>query len=296
MADSSQTEIAAEHRLGQSISSLMTTSDALLVTAARNGEHLAYVELCRRHREMAFRTVLRITHNMDDAEHIIQDSWMRCFTHRGTLDGRSGFSTWVTRIAMNSARTMLRRRRTKTEYSLDDPFDPGDCRVKGMPVPSRNPEKRCQETERIRLVRRAIQRLPSKLRTAIEIRQAQDGSVSDLAILSGVSLPTMKSRLVRARLRLREQLSKVLKIRSMPRVLLRTNEADAARRISRRQGVSEKSAVAREDHFVSDGAVRLNDFSVTTSSDEAGHWEIDQQVACESFSDDGGSDGQSIAN
>jgi predicted RNA polymerase sigma factor len=108
-----------------------------------------------------------------------------------------------------------------------------------MIEPSRNPEERCLETERIRLVRQAIKRLPAKLRTAIEIRQAQDGSVSDLAMLAGVSLPTMKSRLVRARLRLREPLSKVLTVRSVPKVLPRANEADSAQRISRRQGRSE---------------------------------------------------------
>jgi RNA polymerase sigma factor (sigma-70 family) len=160
---------------------------------------------------------------MDDAQDIVQDSWMRGFTHIGTFSGRSEFSTWITRIAINSALTLIRRRRTKRECSLDDPFDPDNCRIEEMSEPSRNPEERCLEAERIRLVRQAIKRLPAKLRTAIEIRQAQDGSVSDLAMLAGVSLPTMKSRLVRARLRLREPLSKVLKMRSVSNVLPRTN-------------------------------------------------------------------------
>jgi RNA polymerase sigma-70 factor (ECF subfamily) len=296
MADSFQTEIAAERRLEQSASSVTTTSDALLAMGARNGDHLAYVELCRRHREMVFRTVLRITRNIDDAEDILQDSWMRAFAHIGTFDGRSEFSTWVTRIAINSALTMLRRRRTKKECSLDDPVDSDNCKVKEMSEPSRNPEERCLETERIRLVRQAIKRLPSKLRTAIEIRQAQDGSVSDLAMLAGVSLPTMKSRLVRARLRLRGPLSKALKIRSVPKVLPRANEEDSTQRISRRQGRSEKSAVARDHHSVSDRTVRFDDSSVTTSGDKAGYCVIGLQSACESFSDAGGLDGQSIAH
>src|ERR1700734_4553984 len=193
MADSFQTEIAVERRLERSIFSLMTTSDALLATEARNGDDLAYAELCRRHREMVFRTVLRITHNIDDAEDILQDSWMRAFTHIGTFDGRSAFSTWVTRIAINSALTTMRRRRTQRESSLDDPVDPDNRRVIEMVEPSRNPEEHCLETERQRLVRQAIKRLPSKLRTAIEIRQSQDGSMSELAMLAGVSVPTMKS-------------------------------------------------------------------------------------------------------
>jgi RNA polymerase sigma factor (sigma-70 family) len=292
MADSFQTEIAVELRLERSASSLTTTSDALLATAARNGDHLAYVELCRRHHEMVFRTVLRITRNVDDAEDIVQDSWMRGFTHIGTFDGRSEFSTWVTRIAINSALTMIRRRRTKKEYSLDDPSDPGNCRIKELSEPSRNPEERCLETERTQLVRQAIKRLPSKLRTAIEIRQFHEGSVSELAMLAGVSLSTMKSRLLRARIRLREPLSKALRIRSVPKVLPRTNEADSLRRIPRRQGRSKKSAVTRDQHSVSDCTVQPND----TSGAEACHWVIGQRVACESFMDDGGSDGQSIAN
>src|ERR1700679_79284 len=252
MADSFQTEIAVELRLERSASSLTTTSDALLATAARKGDHLAYVELCRRHREMVFRTVLRITHNVDDAEDIVQDSWMRGFAHIGTFDGRSEFSTWITRIAINSALTMIRRRQTKKEYSLDDPSDPGNCRVKELSEPSRNPEERCLETERVRLVRQAIKRLPSKLRTAIEIRHFHEGSMSELAMLAGVSLPTMKSRLLRARLRLREPLSKALRIRSVPKVLPRTNEVDSARRMSRRKGRPEKSAGACDEHSVND--------------------------------------------
>jgi len=297
MADSLQTEIAVEGRLGQSSAPpLAITSDALLVTRAKNGEQLAYVELCRRHREMVFRTVLRITQNADDAEDILQDSWMRAFTHIGTFDGRSAFSTWVTRIAINSALTAIRRRRTRRELSLDDPVAPDNRRVIEMLEPSRNPEERCLEKERLRLVQQAIKRLPSKLRTAIEIRQSQDGPMSELAMLAGVSVPTMKSRLVRARFRLREPLLKVLKVRSVPKVLPRVNEADSARRISRRQGRSEKSAVERDHHSISDRIVRLNDTNIITSSDEAGHWVIGQRVAYESFSDVGGFDGQSTAN
>src|ERR1700733_2344368 len=135
MADSFQTEIAVERRLERSIFSLMTTSDALLATEARSGDDLAYVELCRRHREMVFRTVLRITRNMDDAEDILQDAWMRAFAHIGTFDGRSAFSTWVTRIAINSALTMMRRRRTQRESSLDGPVDPDNRKVIEMVEP-----------------------------------------------------------------------------------------------------------------------------------------------------------------
>jgi len=165
------------------------------VTSARNGEQLACAELCRRHRETVLRVVLRITRNLDDAEDVLQDSWMRAFTHIGTFDGRSAFSTWVTRIAINSALGMIRKSGRHKEVSLDDPADPHRPGLTEMLELSRDPEERCLEGERLKLVRQAIRRLPLKLRSAVEIRQSQDGPVSELAILAGVSLPTMKSRL-----------------------------------------------------------------------------------------------------
>jgi RNA polymerase sigma-70 factor, ECF subfamily len=297
MADSLQTESVVEGRLGQSTASPLTmTSDALLVTRAQNGEQLAYGELCRRHREMVFRTVLRITHNRDDAEEITQDSWMRAFTHIGTFDGRSAFSTWVTRIAINYALTMLRRRRTRRELSLDDPVDPDNRRVIEVLEPSRNPEERCLETERVRLVRQAIKRLPSKLRMAIELRQSQNCSVNELAMLVGVSVSTMKSRLVRARRKLRESLSKVLKGRPTSDVSQQGNEEGTTRRKLRRQDRSKDVVIARDHLSVREPYVDLNGAGVAAHNAQDNHWVIPRRVACDLFRDAGGVDGQSIAN
>lgn len=276
MAETLQTEMAVESRLGQSGHSLTATNDALLVTWAQNGEYLAYVELCGRHREMVFRTVLRITRNTDDAEDALQDSWMRAFVHIGSFDHRSSFSTWVTRIAINSALTTMRRRRKLREFSLDDTIDPGSRRVMELLEPSRNPEEQCLETERMRLVRKAIKRLPPKLRTAIEIRQSHDGSVNELAMLAGVSLTTMKSRLVRARLRLREPLSKVLKGRSALDASQQTNEEGPVRRTSRGQNRSKEIAViARVHRFANEGSLQLNEAGVIRNHSEDRHWVID---------------------
>jgi len=99
--------IESKHRLGRSASSLMTTSEAQLLISTRNVEQLACAELCRLHREKILRVVLRITRNPDDAEDILQYLWMRVFIPIGTFDGKSAFSTWITRIAINSALTML---------------------------------------------------------------------------------------------------------------------------------------------------------------------------------------------
>jgi RNA polymerase sigma factor (sigma-70 family) len=296
MADSLQTEIGVESRLGQSVHPMTATSDALLVTWAQNGEYLAYVELCRRHRDMVFRTVLRITRNTDDAEDALQDSWMKAFAHIGAFDQRSSFSTWVTRIAINSALTTMKRRRKLREFSLTDTIDPRNRRIMEMSEPSRNPEEQCLETERMRLVRQAIKRLPPKLRTAIEIRRSHDGSVNELAVLVGVSLPTMKSRLVRARRRLREPISKVLKESPTSDVSQRGNEGRSVWRKLRRQTRS-KDVVIAHDHLSMGGpSVHLNEVSVTADNAPEYHLLIPHRVAGDMFSDAGGVDGQSIAN
>jgi hypothetical protein len=116
----------------------------------------------------------------------------------------------MTRIAINSALAVLRKRRKQKEFSLDDSVDHDNPRLMQMRDLSPNPEERCMEAERQRLVRQAIRRLPSKLRAAIEIRESQDGTMHELAIVAGVSVPTMKSRLQRARRKLREPLRRAL--------------------------------------------------------------------------------------
>jgi RNA polymerase sigma-70 factor (ECF subfamily) len=232
---------------------------------------------------------LRITRNLDDAEDVLQDSWMRAFTHLRTFDGRSAFSTWVTRIAINSALGMVRKRGKHKEISLDDPVDPDRPRLAEMLELSRDPEQRCLEGERLKLVRQAIRRLPSKLRSAVEIRQSQDGPVSELAILAGVSLPTMKSRLMRARRRLREPLSNVLKGIPASDASHRTKRANSARETSRLQSRVEKTAVVRDHPSAKTCSVHLNG---TNNNGKVSPWIIGHGVASESFSDASGSDGQ----
>ena len=100
-----------------------TVSDESLVQTAQNGGHWAYVELCRRYRKSIFCIVQRITKNSHDTEDVLQDAWMRGFVHIRTFDGRAAFSTWLTRIAINSALMMLRKRRWHLEASLDDQED-----------------------------------------------------------------------------------------------------------------------------------------------------------------------------
>jgi RNA polymerase sigma-70 factor, ECF subfamily len=186
-----------------------TVSDESLVEAAQNGGHWAYVELCRRYRELMFCVVQRITKNSHDTEDILQDAWMRGFVHIRTFDGRAAFSTWLTRIAINSALMMLRKRRWHLESSLDDQKNSDVSGRFEIVEASDGPEDTLLLKERLLLVRQAIDGLPPSLRRVAELRQLSDGSLKEMATLTGISVPATKSRLARARFALRKHLEKV---------------------------------------------------------------------------------------
>jgi RNA polymerase sigma-70 factor (ECF subfamily) len=155
---------------------------------------------------MVFRTVQRIVRNREDVEDVVQESWMRGFKHIRSFDGRSAFSTWLTRIAINSALMLLRKRRGIHECSMDEYLEPNYPRFPETHDPALNPEERFLAREEQLLVRRAIRRLPPRLRLVVELRQSQDGTIEDVASAAGISVAATKSRLLRAKLALRRPL------------------------------------------------------------------------------------------
>jgi RNA polymerase sigma-70 factor (ECF subfamily) len=147
----------------------------------------------------------RITGNRDDAEDVMQDAWMKAYVHLKSFDGRAKFSTWVTRIAINSALMTLRRRRSHPETSVDaTEIDTGQHWE--IPDRKKDVEALYARHERAERLRRAICRLKPSLRTVVEIHQRRDGSVKEIADLAGLSVAATKSRLLRARVILRRAL------------------------------------------------------------------------------------------
>src|SRR3984885_10984341 len=94
-------------------------SDEMLVSMAKSGDSNAFVELSKRHAGKVFQAAYRITRNRQDAEDALQDSFLKAFMHVKDFQERSSFSTWLTRIAMNSALMMLRKKRRGFEISID---------------------------------------------------------------------------------------------------------------------------------------------------------------------------------
>jgi RNA polymerase sigma-70 factor (ECF subfamily) len=188
--------------LTESTDQWANASDTTLVKSVKSGNHSAYSEIVRRHSTLAFRTAYRITRNQEDAEDAMQDSLFRAFNRISSFDGRSAFTTWLTRIAINCSLMILRKRRKHASTSLDDTEDI-DLQVTD---PNPSPELLLVRLERNAAVRDAVHRLPPLLRTSIEARYWKEMSTNDAAALNGVTVAAAKSRQLRGRRELRTML------------------------------------------------------------------------------------------
>jgi RNA polymerase sigma-70 factor (ECF subfamily) len=180
-------------------------TDEVLVAAAKSGDHLAFAELWMRHRNKAFKIAYRIMGNRDDAEDAIQDAWMKAYVHLNTFGERAKFSTWLTRITINSALMTLRWKRAHPETSMV--VTEGDTwRHREITDQTKDLEEFYARHERGEHLRRAICCLQPTLRNVVEIHQLNDLSVKEVAELAGLSVAATKSRLLRARVILRRAL------------------------------------------------------------------------------------------
>jgi RNA polymerase sigma-70 factor (ECF subfamily) len=178
-------------------------TDEGLVAAAKSGDRVAFVELWTRHSGRAFKTAYRITGNQSDAEDAVQDAWMSAYLHLSTFDGRARFSTWLTRIAINSSLMILRTRRAHPETSIE--ISDGDtCQHWEIADQAKNAEEVYAAHERLECLRRAIRRLKPSLRNVLEMHQSSDSSLKEVAGLAGISVAATKSRLTRAKRMLRK--------------------------------------------------------------------------------------------
>ena len=147
---------------------LSVATDELLVLGAKSGHRPAFDELWIRHSKKALNVAYRITRNRHDAEDVVQDAWLSAYLHLNTFDGRSKFSTWIIRIAINSALGILRRKRARPETSMDIP-DADTGAYREIVDESKSIEVICAERESVERLRRAINCLRPSLRDVVEI-------------------------------------------------------------------------------------------------------------------------------
>jgi RNA polymerase sigma-70 factor, ECF subfamily len=183
-------------------------ADDDLVFAAKSGDPMAFTELWRRYSKRMLSTIMRITHNYEDAEDALQDSFLRVYLHLTDFRGQSKFSSWMTSIAINSALMSLRRRRSRQFFSIDSHATelPSDYREPESPLPSA--EDQCIRRQQMHHLGTAIARLPGSLRGVMEIRLSQASGIDQVATTAGLSLSATKSRLMRGKNELRRTMNR----------------------------------------------------------------------------------------
>ena len=185
------------------------TSEMALVQAAKKGDLEAFSQLVQLYDRNVFRIAQHITHNEEDAQDVVQEAFLKAYTNLDQFQGNSKFYTWLVRIAVNEALMKLRKRRTSKTVSLDD-----DVETEEGTMPREvadwgpNPEQIYGQTELGDILKKTIQGLPPGFRTVFVLRDVEGLSTEETAETLGLSVPAVKSRLLRARLQLRERLGK----------------------------------------------------------------------------------------
>src|SRR5260221_8651702 len=191
-------------------------SDELaLVQTAKGGDVSAFEELVRRYDRNVFRIAQHITQNREDAEDVVQDAFLKAYTNLQQFQEQSKFYTWLVRIAVNEALMKLRRRRPERMVSLDEEIKTEDDSVpREVADWSPNPEQNYNQAELREILSRTIQGLPPGFRTVFILRDVEGLSTEETAQALELSIPAVKSRLLRARLQLRERLSRYFQKRA----------------------------------------------------------------------------------
>lgn len=189
-----------------------TTDEMSLVQAAKNGDLEAFSELVRRYDRNVFRIAQHITHNEEDAQDVVQDAFLKAYQNLEQFQGASKFYTWLVRIAVNEALMRLRKRRTDRTVSLDEDVETEEGSMpREVADWSPNPEQIYGQSELGDILKKTIQGLPPGFRTVFVLRDIEGLSTEETAEMLGLSVPAVKSRLLRARLQLRERLAKYFK-------------------------------------------------------------------------------------
>jgi RNA polymerase sigma-70 factor, ECF subfamily len=196
---------STEHSLqvSQGLNQDAAVHEAELLQAAKAGSHIAFAELQREYSGRLYKRILSITRNNEDAEDAHQDALIRAYRGLPAFEGRSKLSSWLTRIAINSALMTMRKRRSRPEIPFELPLgaedDSSSFDVRDNAL---NPEQLCDQKQRCERIRRAVHRLEPALRRTMVIRIAKEKSVGEIAHELDVTMAAAKSRLYRARKRL----------------------------------------------------------------------------------------------
>jgi len=190
-----------------SITSLPINADIALVAAAKNGNRKSFEILVERHEQRIFFVAQRITRTREDAEDVVQQTFQKAFTHLLKFEGRSAFSTWLTRIAITEALMFLRRTRGLREVRIDD-LNANEETMTALEVrdASPDPEAIYSQQEQAEMLSAAINELSPGIRKAMQLRELDERSSEETARIMGISVSALKGRMFHGRRKLRETL------------------------------------------------------------------------------------------
>ncbi len=183
--------------------------DVALVARARDGDLQAFETLVRQYDRQVFRIAQHITQNKEDAEDVVQDAFLKAYEKLNQFQGNSKFYTWLVRIAVNESLMRLRKRRTGKMVSIDEDVETEEGSMpRDLADWGPDPEQMYGQSELAEILRKTIQGLPPGFRVVFTLRDVEGLSTDETAEALGLSVPAVKSRLLRARLQLRERLSR----------------------------------------------------------------------------------------
>jgi RNA polymerase sigma-70 factor (ECF subfamily) len=193
------------------IDSIPRKGDMTFVAAAKNGNRKAFEILVKRHQQRIFFVARRMTRRREDAEDVVQQSFQKAFTHLGQFEGRSAFSTWLTRITITEALMFLRRSRGFREVLIDDlNGNEETTTVLEVPDSSPDPEAIYAQREWVELLSLAMNELPAGQRRAIQLHELDERSSEETARIMGISVAALKGRMFHGRRKLRESLEHIV--------------------------------------------------------------------------------------
>jgi RNA polymerase sigma factor (sigma-70 family) len=179
-----------------------------LVEAAKRGDEDAFACLFRRHSARTYQCLLRILRDREDAQDALQEAFLKAFTHLNSFEGRARFSSWLTRIAVNSALMELRKRRGRRLVQLDGGDD--ELAMWRMDLVDRRVDIHgdCASAELSGHLMRAMGRLKPILQEVLQLQLSFNYSQEEMAAITNISVPAVKSRIHRARSALRMSLGR----------------------------------------------------------------------------------------
>ena len=178
------------------------------LAAAKRGDSAAFESLCKEASSTLFHVARRMMRNNEDAEDVVQESFQQAFVHLKSFHGDSRFSTWLTRIAINTALMKLRKKNASRDVSLDESAETGESSYRiDIEDLGLNPEQLCAQHEQQRILSEALHALTPGLRKAIELRELDERSTEETARILGISVSAVKARVFHGRRKLRDTLN-----------------------------------------------------------------------------------------